>query len=164
MLVLGVDPGTYKTGVGVISSLNGQMAMKYCDVFIPPRSASLADRLAWIYHRIGSLSDELKPSVLAIEHPFVSRNVRAAMAVGQAQAVAMIVASNRNIPVFSYSPREIKKAVTDHGGSSKEQVQAMVSILLGLAEPLEPLDKSDALAVAICHINNSLMADVDMTE
>ena len=164
MLVLGVDPGTYKTGVGLVSSEDGDMTMTYSDVLSPPRSASLSDRLEWIHTRMGRLMDDLKPSVVAIEQPFVSRNVRAAMAVGQAQAVAMIAASHRKIPVVSYSPREVKKSVTDHGGSSKEQVQGMVGVLLGISEPLEPSDRADALAVAICHINNSLMADVEMRE
>jgi crossover junction endodeoxyribonuclease RuvC len=164
MLVLGVDPGTYKTGVGLISSENGDMVMKHSDVLSPPRSASLADRLTWIHDRMIQIIDDLKPSVVAIEQPFVSRNVKAAMAVGQAQAVAMIAASHRGIPIVNYSPREIKKAVTDYGGSSKEQVQDMVGVLLGISEPLESSDRADALAVAICHINNSLMVDVEMRE
>ncbi|HBJ30933.1 MAG TPA: crossover junction endodeoxyribonuclease RuvC [Dehalococcoidia bacterium] len=164
MLVLGVDPGTYKTGIGFVSSTNGDMAMTHSDVLSPPRSASLPDRLAWIHDRMIQIIDEIKPTVVAIERPFVSRNVKAAMAVGQAQAVAMIAASHCSIPVVNYSPREVKKAVTDHGGSSKEQVQGMVGVLLGISEPLEPSDRADALAVAICHINNSLMVDVEMRE
>jgi crossover junction endodeoxyribonuclease RuvC len=164
MLVLGVDPGTYKTGIGLVSSENGDMVIKYSDVLSPPRSASLADRLAWIHDHMIQIIDDLKPSVVAIEQPFVSRNVKAAMAVGQAQAVAMIAASHRGIPIVNYSPREIKKAVTDYGGSSKEQVQDMVGVLLGISEPLEPSDRADALAVAICHINNSMMVDVEMRE
>ena len=164
MLVLGVDPGTYKTGIGFVSSTNGDMAMTHSDVLSPPRSASLPDRLAWIHDRMIQIIDEIKPTVVAIERPFVSRKVKAAMAVGQAQAVAMIAASHCSIPVVNYSPREVKKAVTDHGGSSKEQVQGMVGVLLGISEPLEPSDRADALAVAICHINNSLMVDVEMRE
>ena len=164
MLVLGVDPGTYKTGIGFVSSTNGDMAMTHSDVLSPPRSASLPDRLAWIHDRMIQIIDEMKPTVVAIEQPFVSKNVKAAMAVGQAQAVAMIAAAHRNIPVVNYSPREVKKAVTDYGGSSKEQVQGMVGVLLGISEPLEPSDRADALAVAICHINNSLMVDVEMRE
>ena len=164
MLVLGVDPVTYKTGIGFVSSTNGDMTMTHSDVLSPPRSASLPDRLAWIHDRMIRIIDEIKPTVVAIEQPFVSRNVKAAMAVGQAQAVAMIAASHCSIPVVNYSPREVKKAVTDHGGSSKEQVQGMVGVLLGISEPLEPSDRADALAVAICHINNSLMVDVEMRE
>ncbi len=86
MLVLGVDPGTYKTGIGFVSSTNGDMTMTHSDVLSPPRSASLPDRLAWIHDRMIQIIDEIKPTVVAIERPFVSRNVKAAMAVGQAQA------------------------------------------------------------------------------
>lgn len=164
MLVLGVDPGTFKTGVGVVALKGGDMTMKHSDVLSPPRSHALSDRLAWIHDRLIRLIDELGPSVVAIEQPFVARNVKAAMAVGQAQAVAMIAASHSHVQVVGYSPREVKKAVTDHGASSKEQVQAMVGVLLGLDGPLEPSDRADALAVAICHINNTLSTDVEMRE
>jgi crossover junction endodeoxyribonuclease RuvC len=75
------------------------------------------------------------------------------MAIGQAQAVAMLAASEGGIPVFAYSPRAVKQAVTDHGGSTKEQVQDMVRVLLGSPDLIMKLDASDALAVAICHVN-----------
>ena len=104
------------------------------------------------------------PEVVAIESPFVSRNVKAAVAVGQAQAVAMIAAASHGVPVATYAPREVKKAVTDYGGSSKEQVQGMVQALLGLSEPLEPPDKADALAVAICHIQSTQTVGIEMWE
>ena len=92
---------------------------------------------------------------MAIEEPFAARNVRAAMAIGHAQAVAMVAAAGHKLPVSSYAPRQVKLAVTDFGGSSKEQVQEMVKLLLGLDAPPESLDASDALAVAICHISAS---------
>ena len=98
---------------------------------------------------------DLAPAEVAIEEPFVARNVRAAMAVGQAQAVAMVAVDRHGLEMFNYSPRQVKKAVTDYGGSSKEQVQEMVKVLLDLQEPPQPSDAADALAVAICHINAS---------
>ena len=88
-----------------------------------------------------------------MEEPFVARNVRSAMAVGQAQAVAMLAASEGGIPVFAYSPRAVKQAVTDHGGSTKEQVQEMVKVILLSPDLDTKADASDALAVAICHVN-----------
>ena len=102
--------------------------------------------------------------MVAIESPFVARNVKAAVAVGQAQAVAMIAAASHGVPVATYAPREVKKAVTDHGGSSKEQVQDMVQAMLGLSERLEPSDRADALAVAICHIQSTRGAEIEMWE
>ncbi len=155
MLVIGVDPGTIRMGVGGVLSDEGDLTLAYSEVLSPPRSAPLSDRLGWLHERMSMTLEDLRPAVVAIEQPFVARNVKAALAVGQAQAVAMIAAARLEIPVAGYSPSEVKKAVTDHGGSSKEQVQQMVSVLLGIDEVLEPADKADALAVAICHINRT---------
>ena len=155
MLVVGVDPGTIRMGVGGVISDDDKLTLAYSELLSPPRSAALSDRLEWLHDRMSRALEDLRPSVVAIEQPFVARNVKAALAVGQAQAVAMIAAARLKIPVASYSPSEVKKAVTDYGGSSKEQVQQMVSVLLGMDEVLEPPDRTDALAVAICHINRS---------
>ncbi|HAL47728.1 MAG: crossover junction endodeoxyribonuclease RuvC [SAR202 cluster bacterium] len=164
MLVVGVDPGTFKMGVGAVRSDGGDLILTHSDVLSPKRSASLSERLAWLHSKLAELLETLRPEVLAIEQPFVSRNVRAAMAVGQAQAVAMIAAADLAIPVATYAPREVKKAVTDYGGSSKEQVQEMVRVLLDLPDEIESSDRADALAVAICHINSSQVYDVSMRE
>lgn len=155
MLVVGVDPGTIRMGIGGVLSDEGNLTLAYSELLSPPRSAPLSDRLEWLHDRMNRALEELRPSFLAIEQPFVARNVKAALAVGQAQAVAMIAAARLEIPVAGYSPSEVKKAVTDYGGSSKEQVQQMVSVLLGIDDVLEPADRADALAVAICHINRS---------
>ena len=96
---------------------------------------------------------EWMPDTVAIEQPFAGKNVRSALAVGQAQAVAMVVAARRGLLVATYSPSQVKQAVTDHGGSSKEQVREMVQIVLQLEDPPETSDAADALAVALCHVN-----------
>ena len=164
MLVLGVDPGTYTMGIGAIDVTGDEYAVTLSTALNPPRRAEIAERLAWLHQRIEAIVRELNPAVVAIESPFVARNVKAAVAVGQAQAVAMIAAASNGVPVATYAPREVKKAVTDYGGSSKHQVQAMVETLLGLTEPLEPADRADALAVAICHIQSTQMATIEMWE
>ncbi len=163
-VVLGVDPGTYSMGVGAVEREDDRCVLRLSDALKPPRSASLPERLAWLSDRLDRLIRELKPDCVAIETPFVSRNVKAALAVGQAQAAAMIAAAANGVPVASYSPSEVKKAVADHGGASKEQVQEMTRALLGLAEPLEPADRADAAAVAVCHLNRSLIHEVEMRE
>lgn len=160
MLVVGVDPGTINMGVGAVLSDDDLLTLAYSEVLSPPKSAPLSDRLSWLHDRMSRALEDLMPSVVAIEQPFVARNVKAALAVGQAQAVAMIAAARLGIPVAGYSPSEVKKAVTDYGGSSKEQVQQMVSVLLGMDEILEPPDRADALAVAICHINRSRALEI----
>ena len=155
MRVLGVDPGTFKMGVGVVDAEQGELSFAYSCVLSPPRSKSLAERLHYLHDRLVDVVRQCQPAVVAIEEPFVARNVRAAMAVGQAQAVAMVVAAQHALEVATYSPREVKLAVTDYGASSKEQVQEMVKLLLALPTAPSSSDEADALAVAICHVNAS---------
>ncbi|MYA63003.1 MAG: crossover junction endodeoxyribonuclease RuvC [Dehalococcoidia bacterium] len=164
MLVLGVDPGTYKMGIGLVESDGESYSLRLSDALSPPRKAELAARLGWLHGRLEELVAEIRPDVVAVESPFVGRNIKAAISVGQAQAVAMVAAASHGIPVSMYAPREVKKAVTDNGGSSKEQVQDMVQFLLDLPDPLEPSDRADAAAVAICHINNTQIHDIEMWE
>ena len=164
MLVLGIDPGTYRMGIGAVDTDGDDYALTLSDALTPPRKANLAERLTWLHVRLSAIVDDLRPDVVAIESPFVAKNVRAAVAVGQSQAVAMIAAASHGVPVATYAPREVKKAVTDHGGSSKQQVQDMVQVMLGLSERLEPSDKADALAVAICHIQSTRGAEIEMWE
>ncbi len=164
MLVLGVDPGTYKMGIGLVESDGDSYSLRLSDALSPPRKADLAARLGWLHSRLEELVAEIRPDVVAVESPFVGRNIKAAISVGQAQAVAMVAAASHGIPVSMYAPREVKKAVTDNGGSSKEQVQDMVQFLLDLPDPLEPSDRADAAAVAICHINNVQTHDIEMWE
>jgi crossover junction endodeoxyribonuclease RuvC len=150
---MGIDPGTLYMGIGVVDSQQGQLTMVCAHVLAADRAHHLGKRLAYMYDELDRSIREWSPTEVAIEEPFVAKNVRSAMAVGQAQAVAMVVAEHYGISVSTYSPREVKKAVTDYGGSTKEQVQEMVKALLDLAQPPEPSDAADALAVAICHIN-----------
>lgn len=164
MLVLGVDPGTYKMGIGLVESDGDSYSLRLSDALSPPRKAELAARLGWLHSRLEEMVAEIRPDVVAVESPFVGRNIKAAISVGQAQAVAMVAAASHGIPVSMYAPREVKKAVTDNGGSSKEQVQDMVQFLLDLPDPLEPSDRADAAAVAICHINNVQTHDIEMWE
>jgi crossover junction endodeoxyribonuclease RuvC len=92
---------------------------------------------------------------VAVEQPFVARNVKSALAVGRAQAVAILAAANQRIPVYEYTPARVKQQVADYGTSSKEQVQEMVRLQLGLSEVPRPDDAADALAVALCHVRET---------
>jgi crossover junction endodeoxyribonuclease RuvC len=151
--VLGVDPGTYRMGVGVVTSDGAAMSLVYSGVLTPKRRDPISDRLHHLFSHLLLLIDEWRPSELAVEEPFAGRNVRAAMAIGHAQAVAMVAAAQCGLPISGYAPRRVKQAVTDYGGSSKEQVQEMVMVLLRLDAVPDSSDAADALAVAICHIN-----------
>ena len=147
-----------------MDSVAGAMTLVGYDAIQPPRGASLPVRLYALYERLVAYMTEVRPAEVAIEEPFVARNSRSAIAVGQAQAVAFLASASLGLPVHTYQPTQVKQAVTDHGGSSKEQVQEMVSILLGLSYPPRPDDASDALAIAICHINSLHTRNMAMTE
>jgi crossover junction endodeoxyribonuclease RuvC len=102
------------------------------------------------------------PDAIAVEEPFVAKNVKSALAIGRAQAVAILVAANQSIPCFEYTPAQVKQRVSNYGAGSKEQIQEMVRLQLGLEETPQPSDAADALAVALCHIGeirlNNLLA------
>ena len=140
-------------GIGVIDEHDGDLLLVHAAVLTASSGKSLGERLYSLFQELRQSIVSWQPEVVAVEEPFVARNVRSAMAVGQAQAVAMLAASEGGIPLFGYSPRAVKQAVTDHGGSTKEQVQEMVKILLGSPDLSTKTDASDALAVAICHVN-----------
>ena len=161
--VLGVDPGTIKMGVGVVDSAGGELTLAYSAVLSPTKASSLSQRLHYLYGQVLQTIQEWRPSLVAIEEPFVARNPRSTMAVGQAQGVAMVAAAQCGLPVSTYAPRAVKKAVTDYGGSSKEQVQEMVRVMLGLPEDFwQPSDAADAVAVAICHIGAAQVEQIEV--
>jgi crossover junction endodeoxyribonuclease RuvC len=151
MRILGIDPGTHHMGVGIVDADGDAVRCVHFEVISADSRLPLPERLRDIHARLGAVMDAWKPDTAAVEEPFAAKNVRAALAVGQAQAVAMLAAAQRNLPITTYAPAQVKRAVTDYGGSSKEQVQEMVRVLLGLPEMPEERDATDALAVAICH-------------
>ena len=154
MRSLGIDPGTYNMGVGVVNVDRDALSLVDANVLKVRRGIARPERLHQLYSELLKYIALHEPDEVAIEEPFVARNVQSAIAVGQAQAVAMIAAAAAGLNVASYAPREVKLAVTGFGHSSKEQVQEMVFLTLGVVDLPMPLDASDALAVSICHINS----------
>ena len=153
MRVLGIDPGTLNLGYGVVDEDAGEMVMVDCGVLSQPSRVPVEKRLSSLYKKLVEIVARHQPDEVAIEEPFVADNRRTALAVGRAQAIAILAAANKNLPVFRYLPTQVKQQVTDYGLSGKEQVQEMVKLQLGLAERPEPSDAADALAVAICHLH-----------
>jgi len=151
MRILGIDPGTQIMGYGVVDEEDGEIALVDCGALTAP-NAPLVERLHSLYLGLTDVIARYQPSEGAIEEPFVAKNARSALAVGQAMGVALIAMVEKGIPVHPYTPNQVKLAVTNYGHSGKGQVQEMVRIQLGLASPPEPSDAADALAVAICHI------------
>lgn len=155
MFVLGIDPGLSTTGYGIIESSAGGMATVAAGVVRTDPGDHVAHRLQELYHDLVDVIGEHQPDEVAIEEVFVNRNVRTAMAVGRASGVAILAAAVAGIPVFEYTPTEVKMAVTGHGQAGKEQIRAMVSRRLRLSSLPESIDTADALAVAICHLQGS---------
>jgi crossover junction endodeoxyribonuclease RuvC len=152
MIVLGIDPGTIIMGYGVIESRDSDISLiKYGALNTPSRSP-IGERLSYLYKNLMEILQKYKPQEVAVEQPFFAKNARTAFAIGRAQAVAILAAANLNIPCFEYTPAEIKQRVASYGASSKQQIQQMVMLQLGLSQIPEPSDAADALAVALCHV------------
>lgn len=153
MRTLGVDPGTVNLGYGVV---DGEEEMRFVDCGVVNVSARLPmeERLRLLYRELTRVITRHTPSEVAIEEPFIGNNVRSAFAVGKAQAVAILAAANKGLPIYYYSPAKVKKQITSYGQSDKQQVQEMVRVQLGLSEPPQASDAADALAVAMCHIQH----------
>jgi crossover junction endodeoxyribonuclease RuvC len=161
MKIMGIDPGTRVMGYGVILCTDdGNLHYVAAGAISQPRQTDLPRRLHLIHRELLTIMREHAPNVVAVEDPFVARNVKSALAIGQAQAVALIAAAELELPCFQYSPLKIKQMVTSFGGSDKAQVQDMVRLQLGLAEAPEPHDAADALAAAICHVRESHLNDL----
>ncbi len=157
MLVLGVDPGSRRTGWGVIEGGGNRLRAAAFGVLAPPARADLPHRLQALAHKLGALIEEHRPEVVVIEEAFYHESVRSTLVLGHVRGALLVAALDRGLPVAEYSPREIKMSVAGHGGASKEQVAGMVRRLLGLrAEP--PSDAADALAAAICHLHRARRA------
>ena len=157
MRVLGIDPGTVAMGYGVVDSgpqPDEPDADDYGVVKLP-RSMPLEERLYQLHTHILNMINIFHPDAIAVEEPFVGRGERQfigpAIAVGQAQALVFIGAASQNVPVFRYSPAQIKRAITDYGAATKEQMQRTVAATLGLPD-VPSSDAADALSVGLCHL------------
>tara|TARA_B100001741_G_C16283063_1_gene473147 strand:+ start:209 stop:691 length:483 start_codon:yes stop_codon:yes gene_type:complete len=153
MIILGIDPGLVKTGYGLIEINENNCKVLDFGVVSPENKEKLSIRLRTIYNDISLIIDRYNPSILSIEEVFFGKNVKSALLLGHARGVAMLSASNNNIPVFEYSARKIKQSVTGNGNAHKSQVGYMVMKQLGLNTVNCPSDASDALAIALCHLN-----------
>ena len=158
MFVLGIDPGTASTGYGVVRGAGSRLHAVTEGVIQTRAGVALERRLADIHGRVCELLDEHRPAALAIEELYFGANVRTAFAVGQARGVVLLAAGQRGVPSCSYTPQQVKGAVCGNGRAEKDQVARMVARLLGLAAPPGPDHATDALAVAICHLNRAALA------
>jgi len=152
--VFGIDPGSERTGYGCVETDGSRHRIVMCGAISSPALASFPDKLHRIHHQLTLFLLECRPDSVAIENLFFSVNVRSALKLGHARGVAMLAAVEAGVPVFEYTPAEIKRAVVGYGRADKPQVQQMVKLLLGLDAVPSPHDAADALAIAICHVHS----------
>jgi crossover junction endodeoxyribonuclease RuvC len=153
MRILGIDPGINSTGYGILET-DGTLhtAVRYGAIKTRPH-LPFHERLLKIYRDLMEILAHEEAQIMAIEEVFHAVNIQSALKLGQARGVALLVAAEKGLMVFEYSPLEIKNAIVGYGRAEKTQVQAMVQLLLRLPEIPSPNDAADALAVAICHAN-----------
>ena len=157
MIILGIDPGTATTGFGVIKKEGNKLyPINYGCIETKPNTA-MPDRLNEILKQTEKIIKKHKPEVMACEELFFFKNAKTVITVAQARGVLVVAARKNMIPVFEYTPLQIKQALTGYGRAEKEQMQKMVKILLSLDKIPKPDDAADALAVAICHANSVKM-------
>jgi crossover junction endodeoxyribonuclease RuvC len=153
MKILGIDPGTAVMGYGVIEGMDDEATLVDCGALTAPARLSIGEKLSYFYKQLLEIIQRYQPDVIAIEQPFVAKNAKTALYIGRAQATGILAAANSNIPSYEYTPRQVKQRVANYGASSKEQIQEMVKLQLGLSQIPEPSDAADALAVALCHLS-----------
>jgi crossover junction endodeoxyribonuclease RuvC len=161
MLVLGIDPGLATTGFGIIRS-NGQNEYHCLGFGVITTAGGLpdADRLSVLFSALTELIQAHRPDSSAVEKLFFQKNVKTALAVGQARGVALLTLAQAGLPIAEYTPNEVKQTVCGYGNADKSQVQRMVQTLLNLTDLPKPDDAADALAVAICHIHHQSFNDL----
>ena len=154
MRVMGVDPGTHRTGFGVLESSGRDYKLVICGTIRASSKDPIAKRLLHIFESLQKNIQSYQPDVMALETLFFAKDIQSVERIGEARACAMLAASKQGIEVIEYAPTEVKKSVTGNGRASKEQVQFMVKRLLNLKEA-PAIDASDALAIAMCHIHSA---------
>jgi crossover junction endodeoxyribonuclease RuvC len=158
MVVLGIDPGTRRTGYAVVESVGETVIVRDSGALSTSPRLPFHEKLKTIYQGLAAIVAEYRPDEIAVEDVFVKKNVRVALKMGHVRGVALLVAAIHEVTVGEYSPGEIKQAIVGTGSASKEQVKFMVTALLRLREtPSE--DEADALAVALCHVHRRRLSE-----
>lgn len=160
MIVLGIDPGYAIVGYGVVEYKNNCFKTINYGAITTPAGTPFVNRLDKIYNEISDIIKHFNPQALSIEKLFFNTNTSTAIDVAQARGVILLAAQHANVPVFEYTPLQVKQAVTGYGRAEKRQVMELTKTLLGLSKVPKPDDTADALAMAICHAHTdgSLMS------
>ncbi len=151
LIILGIDPGTQVMGYGIIGIKGGKINVIDLGVLHQRKTDDHFLRLKRIFEHTVKLIDEHLPDELAIEAPFFGKNVQSMLKLGRAQGIAMAAGLTREVPIFEYSPKQIKQSITGNGNATKEQVDQMLQRLFTFKKTTSLLDATDGLAAAVCH-------------
>ncbi len=151
MRILGVDPGIGTVGFGVVDAVHGQVSYVACGAVTTPPNTALSPRLDMIYNDLNELIVTFSPDAISVEELFFSKNITTGIAVAHGRGVILLSAYRSGVPVYEYTPMQVKQAVVGYGNAKKHQVIYMVQRLLNMKSPPKPDDAADALALAICH-------------
>lgn len=157
MIVMGIDPGFATTGYGVVDYTGNRFKVLDYGVIRTEAGEPFPQRLLVLHQQLRHLMEIWKPEVMAVEELFFGSNVTTGIKVGHARGVILLSAAVADIPVYEYTPMQVKLAVTGYGGAKKPQVQQMVKVLLNLESIPKPDDAADALAVAICQSHTGVL-------
>lgn len=149
IIILGIDPGLADTGYGLLIK-DGELKHLTHGSIKTKSGLSLEKRLEQIYQELKKIIKKYSPTVIAVEKLFFCKNAKTAFQVGQARGIILLTASQTNLDFYEFTPLQVKQAVVGYGNASKQQVQKMVKLILGLKEIPKPDDAADALAVTIC--------------
>ncbi|MCX6339634.1 MAG: crossover junction endodeoxyribonuclease RuvC [Candidatus Aureabacteria bacterium] len=155
MRIIGVDPGTLVTGYGIIERKGSRLSYVGGGCIHNRSGTPLPDRFLKIYRELKKVFESYTPDQMAVEGLFFCKNVKAALKLGEARGIAILVAAEKGVEVFEYAPRRVKQAVLGRGGAQKQQVQFMVKQILNMREEPRPADAADALALAVCHAHTT---------
>ncbi len=155
LTILGIDPGYALLGWGVIEYYASRHRLVACGTVETTKDMPWTDRLKEVYTGLVSIINQYRPDVCAVEELFFNSNQKTAIKVGEARGAAVVACANAGLPVYEYTPLQIKQALTGYGRADKKQMQEMVRQILGLERAPKPDDAADAVAAAICHANSS---------
>ncbi|MGN0163691.1 MAG: crossover junction endodeoxyribonuclease RuvC [Candidatus Ornithomonoglobus sp.] len=157
MIIIGVDPGYAIVGIGVLEYKGNKFRPLEYGAITTPAGMSTVDRLKKIYDEMTLLINKYNPDAVAIEELFFNSNQKTAINVAQARGVILVAVRNKNVPIYEYTPLQVKQSVTGYGRADKKQIQNMVKLLLNLNVIPKPDDAADGLALAICHAHSNKM-------
>ncbi len=155
MIILGLDPGIATVGFGIVNSIKNTQTLMRCGAVTTPPGIHLSDRLEQIYNDTTELIKIFKPDAIAIEELFFNTNITTGIAVAHGRGILLLAGKHAGIPMYEYTPLQVKMAVAGYGRAEKKQVMEMVKRILKLNDIPKPDDAADAVAIALCHARSS---------